>query len=49
MLLHKKNLNENYKDLIIETFNEITGTNFEFEFILEEEALTNKKMIIKET
>ena len=49
MLLHKKNLNENYKDLIIETFNEITGTNFEFEFILEEEALTNKKMIIKES
>ena len=47
MQLHKKNLSENYKDLIIETFNEITGTNFEFEFILEEE-IKNKKTIEKE-
>lgn len=44
MQLHKKNLNENYKDLIVETFNEVTGTNFEFEFILEEEAITKKKL-----
>ena len=47
MQLHKKNLSENYKDLIIETFNEITGKNFEFEFILEEE-IKNKKTIEKE-
>ena len=47
MQLHKKNLSENYKDLIIETFNEITGTNFEFEFILEEE-IKNEKTIEKE-
>ena len=37
MQFHKKNLSENYKDLIIELFNEITGTNFDFEFMLEEE------------
>ena len=48
MQLHKKNLNENYKDLIVETFNEVTGTNFEFEFILEEEAITKKKIETKE-
>lgn len=37
MQLHKKNLSENYLQLITETFNEITGTNFDFEFILEDE------------
>ena len=48
MQLHKKNLNENYKDLINETINEITGTNFEFEFILEDERVAKKKVIIEE-
>ena len=48
MQLHKKNLNENYKDLINETINEITGTNFEFEFILEDERVTKKKVVIEE-
>lgn len=48
MQLHKKNLSENYKDLIVETFNEITGTNFDFEFLLEEEVKSQKKVIIEE-
>jgi len=38
MQLHKKNLSENYQQLITDTFNEITGTNFDFEFLLEEEV-----------
>ena len=41
MEFHKKNLSENYKDLIVETFNEITGTNFDFEFLLENEIEKN--------
>jgi len=49
MQLHKKNLSENYKDLIIETFNDITGTNFEFEYILQSEIDTNKKIIPEES
>lgn len=48
MQLHKKNLSENYKDLIVETFNEITGTNFDFEFLLEEEVASQKKVIVEE-
>ncbi len=49
MQLHKKNLTENYKDLINETINELTGTNFEFEFILEEEIVDKNKIIIEQT
>jgi len=49
MQLHKKNLSENYRDLIVETFNEITGTNFDFEFLLEEEVINQKKVIPIET
>ena len=37
MPIHKKHLNENYKDLITKTFNEIAGDNYEFEFLLKEE------------
>ena len=37
MDVHKKHLRENYYELISNTFAEITGTNFKFEFILEEE------------
>ena len=48
MQLHKKNLSENYKDLIAETINEITGTNFEFEFLLEDEINKTNKVIIEE-
>ena len=42
MQLHKKNLKENYKDLISEIFNNITGTNFEFEFLMEDEIKKNE-------
>lgn len=49
MQLHKKNLSENYKDLIVKIFNEITGTNFDFDFLLEEEFKSNNKIIIEET
>ena len=34
LALHKKHLEENYIDDIEETFNSITGTNFNFKFIL---------------
>ncbi|MDD4298106.1 MAG: chromosomal replication initiator protein DnaA [Bacilli bacterium] len=43
MHVHKKHLSDNYIDMMVETFNEITGTNFEFEFILEEEINTKSK------
>ena len=39
--VHKKNLSENYIDIIEETFQEVTGTNFKFEFLLEEEVEKN--------
>ena len=39
--VHKKNLKENYIDLIEEKFTEITGTNFKFEFYIEEELDNN--------
>ena len=48
MQLHKKNLSENYLQLIVETFNEITGTNFEFDFKLEEELENKKNVVIEE-
>jgi chromosomal replication initiator protein len=44
MHVHKKHLADNYLDIISETFNEVTGTNFEFEFLLEEE-INEKKTI----
>lgn len=37
MHIHKKHLTDNYLELISETFNEVTGTNFDFEFLLQEE------------
>lgn len=43
MHVHKKHLIDNYLDLIKESFNEVTGTNFEFDFILEEELTLKKK------
>jgi len=42
--VHKKNLKENYIDIIEEKFAEVTGTNFEFEFFVEEEI--NQNIII---
>jgi len=41
MEVHKKHLKENYIDLISNTFTEITGNNYTFEFILEEEMVEN--------
>jgi len=38
MNLHKKHLSENYIDIIESIFNQITGTNFNFSFLLEEEV-----------
>ena len=38
--VHKKNLKEHYIDLIDEKFTECTGTNFQFEFYIEEELET---------
>ncbi len=43
MHVHKKHLKDNYYDMILAVFNEVTGTNFEFNFILEEESNNNKK------
>lgn len=46
MHVHKKHLSDNYLDMIVETFNEVTGTNFEFEFILEEEVNSKTKNMV---
>lgn len=39
--VHKKNLSNNYSELIEENFTELTGTNFKFEFYTEDEIETN--------
>ncbi len=39
--IHKKNLSENYNDIIEETFTDITGSNFKFNYIIEEEIENN--------
>ena len=36
--IHKKNLSENYNDLIEETFTDVTGSNFKFNYIIEDEV-----------
>ena len=43
MPIHKKHLSDNYYDLICETLNTITGTNFELEFILKDEIVKEEK------
>ncbi len=48
MNIHKKNIQENYGDLLKETINSLTGTNFEFNFLLEEEIDKEKVKIIDE-
>ena len=42
-LAHKKHISESYIDIIEEIFNSITGTNFNFEFLLENEYEKMKK------
>ena len=39
--IHKKNLSENYADIIEETFTEITGSIFKFNYVIEEEVENN--------
>ncbi len=41
--LHKKHLKENYTDLIKETFMEVTGSIFKFEYVTEEEMIKEEK------
>ena len=41
MPVHKNHLKENYNDIVEELFTEITGTNFKFEYLLEEEIEKN--------
>ena len=43
---HKKHLSGSYIDIISDIFNSITGTNFNFEFVLENEY-NNKKITVK--
>lgn len=42
MLIHKKHLKENYNTLIETIFNEVTGSNFIFEYLTEEEVEQKK-------
>ena len=44
MHVHKKHLKENYNDFIEENFTEITGSNFKFEYVTEEELKENVKI-----
>lgn len=44
MHIHKKNLKENYNDLIQEIFTDVSGSNFKFEYLTEEELETNIKI-----
>ena len=39
--IHKKNLSENYNDIIVETFTELTGSIFKFNYLIEEEIENN--------
>lgn len=41
MHIQKKNLKENYNDLIEEVFTEVSGSNFKFKYVLEEEIEKN--------
>ena len=41
MPIHKKHLSDSYKEMATRIFNEITGSNFEFEFLLKDEINDN--------
>ncbi len=43
MAIHKKQLSNNYYDIIKEALNQVTGTNFDLEFLLEDEINVNKE------
>ena len=38
MAIHKKQLNNNYYDTIKDALNQVTGSNFDLEFLLEDEG-----------
>ena len=42
-ILHKKHLEENYLDDVIDVFTSITDTNFDFKFVLEDEIKEEEK------
>ena len=44
-IAHKKHLAESYIEIISEIFNEITGTNFNIEFLLENEFIKNNYVL----
>ena len=46
MQIHKKHLADKYSFLIIEKLNNITGTNFELEFLLENEIKKSSQVFI---
>ena len=48
MPVHKKHLVENYKDIIEEKFTKLTGSNFQFHILLEDEWNKEKESIIEE-
>ena len=39
--IHKKNLSENYNDIIEETFTDLTGSIFKFNYVIQEEVENN--------
>ena len=45
-ILHKKHLEENYLDDVIDVFTSITDTNFDFKFVLEDEIKTEEEETI---
>ena len=47
MEIHKKHIKDNYEDKILNILNEITGTNFDIEYLLEEEitSIENDKIV----
>jgi chromosomal replication initiator protein len=49
MNIHKKHLKENYEQLIEENFSEVAGSDFKFDFLLQEEIKTNNIELMPET
>ena len=48
MNIHKKHLKENYEQLIEDTFSEVAGSDFKFDFILQDEIKTNNIELMPE-
>lgn len=49
MQIHKKHLSEKYGDIIETVFNDVSGSNFNFEYIVKDEIETLKQNISEET